>query len=70
MKNNKNNAQHILFNNTIKDIRRLTHDHTNIEEKRVMGLTKNNNSKMPLTHLMGRRKKLKERYNNEKQRAR
>lgn len=69
MKNNKNNPQHQLFNNTIKDIRRLTADHTNVEEKRVMGLAKKNNSKMPLTHLMGRRKKLKERYRNEKERA-
>lgn len=33
-----------------------------------MGLTKHN-SKMPLNHLTGRRKKLKERYFDEKKRA-
>jgi hypothetical protein len=61
-RNNKKDPQHLMFNNTIKDMRRLTTEYTNKEEKRVMGLTKDNNSKMPLSHLMGRRKKLKERY--------
>lgn len=33
-----------------------------------MGLTKHN-QKMPLTHLVGKRKKIKQRYQNEKKRG-
>jgi len=58
-----------IFFNTIQDIRKLVQQHRGSYAKDTMGLNKTN-TKMPFTHLQGRRKKLHTVHNKEKDRAR
>ena len=53
----------------MQDIRKLVNDHRGNYAKDTMGLNKKN-TKMPFTHLQGRRNKLKEQHHSEKSRAR
>ena len=57
-----------MFFQTIQDIRKLVNEHRGNYSKDTMGLNKRN-TKMPFTHLQGRRKKLKDRHHQEKSRA-
>jgi len=54
-----------IFYDTLKDIRKLVSEHRGQYTKDVMGLNKNN-TKVPFTHLMGRRNKLRSRHGKEK----
>lgn len=58
-----------LFFDTIKDIRKLVGEHRGDYAKDVMGLNKHN-TKVPFTHLQGRRNKMHQRHDREKERAR
>lgn len=58
-----------LFFNTLKDVRKLVAEHRGDYAKDVMGLNKHN-TKVPFTHLQGRRNKMHERHQHEKERAR
>lgn len=63
------NSDKKLFFDTIQDIRKLVGKHRGEYSKDVMGLNKKN-TKVPFTHLQGRRNKMHERHNKEKERAR
>lgn len=59
------NADKKLFFNTIQDIRKLVGKHRGEYSKDVMGLNKKN-TKVPFTHLQGRRNKLHKIHDKEK----
>lgn len=65
----KISSEKMMFFNTIQDVRKLVAKHRGDYQKDVMGLNKKN-TKVPFTHLQGRRHKLHERHNQEKERAR
>jgi hypothetical protein len=50
-----------MFFNTIQDMRKLVGEHRGGYTKDVMGLNKSN-TKVPYTHLVGRREKLHSRH--------
>ncbi len=58
-----------MFHNTIKDMRQMVEKHYGSYTKDTLGMLKQN-TKVPYTHLMGRRNKITERYANQKARAR
>lgn len=58
-----------LFNDTIQEVRKLVAKHRGEYSKDVMGLNKHN-TKVPFTHLQGRRDKLRQQHAREKERAR
>ena len=58
-----------MFNNTIKDMRKMVEKHYGSYNKDTLGMLKTN-TKVPYTHLMGRRNKITERYTHQKVRAR
>jgi predicted nuclease of restriction endonuclease-like RecB superfamily len=58
-----------LFYNTIQEVRKLVGKHRGEYSKDVMGLNKHN-TKVPFTHLQGRRNKLHKQHALEKERAR
>jgi hypothetical protein len=58
-----------IFFKTIQDVRKLVGKHRGEYSKDVMGLNRKN-TKVPFTHLQGRRSKLHQRHNKEKERAR
>jgi hypothetical protein len=62
-------AEKKLFFDTLQDVRRLVGQHRGEYAKDVMGLNKHN-TKVPFTHLQGRRNKMHQRHQEEKQRAR
>jgi hypothetical protein len=57
-----------MFLETIQDIRKLVGQHRGNYTKDTMGLNKSN-TKVPFTHLQGRRQKLHSRHQKEKARA-
>jgi hypothetical protein len=61
----KPNSEKQMFFQTINDIRKLVGAHRGEYGKDVMGLNKKG-TKMPFTHLQGRRQKMRERYAKEK----
>jgi len=63
------NSDKQMFFNTIQDIRKLVGQHRGSYAKDAMGLNKTN-TKVPFTHLQGRRKKLHSVHDKEKERAR
>lgn len=63
------NQQKQLFFETLSDIRKLVGQHRGNYAKDTMGLNKHN-TKVPFTHLQGRRSKLRQRHKAEKDRAR
>ena len=57
-----------MFFQTLQDIRKLVNEHRGNYSKDTMGLNKKN-TKVPYTHLQGRRNKLKESHREERSRA-
>ena len=57
-----------LFLQTLQDVRKLVGEHRGSYAKNTMGLNKHN-TKVPFKHLQGRRNKMRERHQAEKERA-
>jgi hypothetical protein len=63
--------QRELFQSTIKDIRKMVDAHRGNYARDTLGLSKNKvNTKVPFVHLQGRRGKLRQRHQQEKERSR
>lgn len=63
-----NNDKNMFFN-TLTDMRKLIQKNTNSYTSSTLGVSKKK-EKMPYNHLVGRRKVIKEKYKEEKSRAR
>jgi hypothetical protein len=64
----KINPDKKMFMDTIKDMRQMVKQHYGSYNRDTMGLNKKN-TKVPYSHLMGRREKISERFNFQKNRA-
>ena len=58
-----------MFIDTIKEMRTMVNNHYGTYTKDTLGLNKKN-TKVPFTHLKGRREKIHKKHQNEKNRAR
>ena len=57
-----------MFIDTIKDMRQMVQRHYGTYNKDTLGMLKTN-TKVPYTHLMGRRQKITEKYSHQKARS-
>ena len=60
--------EHKLFSQTLHDIKKLIHSNSNQYHEKVMGTGEK--TRIPYTHLSGRRKKLRQRHSEQKAKAR
>jgi len=64
----KVNPDKKMFMDTIKDMRQMVKHHYGGYNRDTMGINKKN-TKVPYTHLMGRRSKIEDRFTLQKNRA-